>query len=88
MGEEGSSARHDPCPDVARWDTAGWVLGALDLVETRNFAEHLLCCRVCGRAVDEFQPAARAVLTHSTLQPPEHLAAATLARIRRTASRP
>ena len=86
MGEQGFDACHDHCPDGARWDAAGWVLGALDPVEARRFAEHLLSCRACRLAVDEFQPTAWALLTHSALQPPGHLAAATLARVRRTAA--
>jgi hypothetical protein len=86
MAREGSDARHDDRPDGFRRDAAGWVLGALDPVEARNFAEHLLGCRACRLAVDELQAAARALLALSSLQPPKRLAAATLARVRRTAS--
>lgn len=85
MAREGFDARHDYCP--VRRNAAGWVLGALDAVETRRFAEHLLTCRSCQMTVAELQPAARALLALSSLQPPEHLAAATLARVRQTASR-
>lgn len=87
MAGEGFDARHDYCPDGLRRDAAGWVLGALDPVEARNFAEHLLHCPACRGAADELQTAARALLDLSSLQPPEHLEAATLARIRRTARR-
>jgi len=86
MAGEGSDARHDYCPDGLRREAAGWVLGALDPVEARNFAAHLLSCRACRLAVDELQTAARALLALSSLQPPRHLAAATLARVRRAAS--
>jgi hypothetical protein len=87
MSEESFNTRLGYCPDGAGLDAAGWVLGALDPVAARNFAEHLLGCQICRLAVEEFQPAAWALLTHSTLQPPEHLAAAILARVRRSASR-
>ena len=87
MAGPGSDARHDYCPDGLRRDTAGWVLGALDPVEARNFAEHLPSCPACRLAVGELQPAARALLSLPSLQPPENLAAATLARIRRIARR-
>jgi hypothetical protein len=87
MATDGLDARHDHCPDGVRRDAAGWVLGALDPIEGRNFAEHLLGCRVCRLAVDELQPAARALLELSSLQPPGHLAAVTLARVRQTARR-
>ena len=86
MAGEGFDAGHDGCPDGFRRDAAGWVLGALDPVEARDFAEHLLGCRPCRLAVDELQAAGRALLAWSSLQPPERLAAATLARVRRTAS--
>jgi Putative zinc-finger len=87
MAGEGFDARHDDCPDGLRGEAAGWMLGALDPVQARNFAAHLLGCRACRLTVDELQVAARALLDSSSLQPPEHLAAATLARVRRTASR-
>lgn len=86
MAGEGFDARHDRCPDGRRRDAAGWMLGALDPVEARNFAAHLLSCRACRLAVDELHTAARALLALSSLQPPGHLAAATLARVRRAAS--
>jgi hypothetical protein len=85
MAKEGFDARHDYCP--VRRDAAGWVLCALDAVETRRFAEHLLTCRACRMTVAELQPAAGALLALSSLRPPEHLAAATLARVKQTASR-
>lgn len=87
MVGEGFDARHGHCPDGIGRDAAGWVLGALDAVEARNFAEHLLTCRACLRAVADLQPAARALLALLSLQPPEHLAVATLARVRQAASR-
>ena len=87
MAGQGFDARHDYCPDGLRRDAAGWVLGALDPVEARNFAAHLLSCRACRLAVDELQTAARALLALSSLQPPEHLAAAMLARVRENATR-
>jgi hypothetical protein len=85
MAREGLDARHDYCP--VRRDAAGWVLDTLDAVETRRFAKHLLTCRACQITVAELRPAARALLALSSLQPPEHLAAATLARVQQTASR-
>jgi hypothetical protein len=86
MAGEGFDPRHESCPDGFRREAAGWVLGALDPVEARNFAEHLLGCRACRLAVDELQAAARALLALSPLQPPERLAATTLARVRRAAN--
>jgi hypothetical protein len=69
MVEEGFDARHDArhdyCPDGVRRDAAGWVLGALDAVDVRRFAEHLLTCRACQLTVADLQPAARALLTAS-----------------------
>jgi hypothetical protein len=41
----------------------------------------------CQLTVAKLQPAARALLTLSSLQPPEHLAATALARLRQAASR-
>ena len=87
MVGEGFDARHDYCPGRVRRDAAGWVLGALDAVEARNFAEHLLTCPACQLAVTELQPAARALLALPSLRPPEPLAVATLARVRQAASR-
>jgi hypothetical protein len=87
MVGEGFDARHDHCPDGIRRDAAGWVLDALDAVEARNFAGHLPTCRACRLAVADLQPAARALLALPSLQPPEHLAVATLARVRQAASR-
>jgi len=87
MAGEGLGARHDSCPGGLRRDTAGWVLGVLDPVEARNLAEHLPHCAACRSAVDELQPAARALLALPPGQPPEHLAAATLARVRQAAAR-
>jgi uncharacterized protein (DUF2236 family) len=87
MVGEGFDARHDCCPGGVQQDAAGWVLGALDAVEAPSFAEHLLTCRACRLAVAELQPAARALLALPSLQPPEHLAVATLARVRQAASR-
>ncbi len=81
MVEEGFDARHDYCRDGVQRDAAGWVLGALDAVDVRRFAEHLLTCRACQLTVADLQPAARALLTASALQPPGHLAAATMARV-------
>lgn len=85
MAREGFDARHDYCPDSVRRDAAGWVLSALDAAETQRFAQHLLTCRACRMAVAELRPAAEALLALSTLQPPEHLATATLAKVRQTA---
>lgn len=87
MAGEGFDARHDYCPDGFRRDAAGWVLGALDAMTAQRFAEHLPNCRACRVTIAELQPAAQALLTHSPPQPPEHLAAATLARVRQAASR-
>jgi anti-sigma factor RsiW len=77
MVRKGFDARHDHrpagirCPDGIRQDAAGWVLGALDAVEARNFAEHLLTCRACHLAVADLQPAARALLALPSPRPPE-----------------
>jgi hypothetical protein len=60
--------------------------GALDPVEARRFAEHLPTCRACQLTVTELQPAAQALQTLSSLEPPEQLAVDTLAKIRRAAS--
>jgi hypothetical protein len=87
MVEEGFDARHDYCPEGMRRDAAGWVLDALDAVDVRRFAEHLLTCRACQLTVADLQPAARALLTASALQPPGHLATATIARVRQVAGR-
>jgi anti-sigma factor RsiW len=87
MVEEGFDARHDYCPDDLQRDAAGWVLGALDPAEARRFTEHLLTCQACQLTVAELQPAARALLARLPLQPPEHLAMATLAKVRQAASR-
>jgi len=87
MVGEGSDARRDYCPDGVRRDAAGWVLDALDAVGAGNFAEHLPACRACRLAVAELQPTARALLALPSLQPPEHLAVATVARVRQAASR-
>jgi anti-sigma factor RsiW len=87
MVGQGFDARRDYCPGGVQRDAAGWVLGALDAVEARNFAAHLLTCRACQLAVAELQPAARALLARPSLQPPEHLTVATLARVRQAASR-
>jgi len=87
MAGEGFDARHDYCPDDLLRDAAGWVLGALDPVEARNFGAHLLSCQACRLAVDELQPAARALLALSSLQPPEHLPAVMLARVWENATR-
>jgi hypothetical protein len=86
MVEEGFDARHDYCPDSVREDAAGWVLGVLDPAEARRFAEHLLTCRVCQLTVTELQPAARALLTLSSLEASEHLPVVTMARIRQASS--
>ena len=48
MAGEGFDARHDGCPDGLRGEAAGWMLGALDPVQARNFAAHLLGCRASG----------------------------------------
>lgn len=87
MVGQGFDARHDYCPGGVRRDAAGWVLGALDAVEARNFAEHLPTCRACRLAVAELRPAARALLALPSLEPPGRLTAATLARVRQAASR-
>ena len=87
MVGQGFGARHDRCPDRIRRDAAGWVLGALDAVQARAFAEHLLTCRACQLAVADLQPAARALLALPSLRPPGRLAVATLARVRQAASR-
>jgi hypothetical protein len=87
MVGKGFDARHDHCPDGIRRDAAGWVLGALDAAQARNFAAHLLTCRPCQLAVADLQPAARALLALPSLRPPGHLAVAMLARVRQTASR-
>ncbi len=87
MVGEGCEARRDYCPGGVQRDAAGWVLGALDAVEARDFAGHLLTCRACQLAVAELQPAARTLLATPSLRPPEHLKAATLARVRQAASR-
>jgi hypothetical protein len=87
MVGQGFDARRDYCPGGVQRDAAGWVLGALDDVEARDFAEHLLTCRACQLAVAELQPAARALLAVPSLQPPEHLTVATRARVRQAASR-
>jgi predicted anti-sigma-YlaC factor YlaD len=87
MVEEGFDARRDHCPERVRRDAAGWVLGALDAVAALRFAEHLPTCRACQLTVADLRSAARALLTPSPFQPPEHLEAATLARVRQTAGR-
>jgi anti-sigma factor RsiW len=87
MVEEGFDARHGYCPDGVRQDAAGWVLGALATADARRFAGHLLACQACRLTVADLQPAARALLASSALQPPEHLAAATLAMVRQAAGR-
>jgi hypothetical protein len=87
MAREGLDAHNDSCPDDVHQDSAGWLLNALAPLEARNFAKHLLACRACRLALDELQPAAKALLALSSLQPPEHLVASTLARVRRTAGR-
>lgn len=87
MVEEAFDARHDYCPDRVRRDAAGWVLDSLDAVDARRFAEHLLTCRACQLTVADLQPAAQALLTAFALQPPEHLAVATMARVWQIAGR-
>jgi hypothetical protein len=79
MAEEGFDVRHDYCRDDLQWDAAGWVLGVLDAIDARRFAGHLLTCRACQLTAGDLQPAARALMTPSPLQPPGHLALATLA---------
>jgi hypothetical protein len=86
MTGEGSDARHGDCPDSVRRDAAGWVLGALDGVDSRHFAAHLITCRACQITVAELQHAARALLALPPLRPPGHLAADALARVRQYAT--
>ena len=86
MVGEGFHARQDYCPDGIRRDAAGWVLGALDAVDAGRFAEHLFTCRACQLTAAELQPAARALLALSPVQPPGQLAVATMARVRQAAS--
>lgn len=77
----------DYCADAGRFDAAGWVLGALDPGDAGCFAEHLSACPECQLTVAELEPAGRMMLLISpAAQPPARLEAATLARVRQTAS--
>ncbi len=87
MVGEGLTPAYDYCVEAGRLDAAGWVLSALDAVETERFAEHLLTCPECQQTVAELEPAGRVLLSSAASQPPAHLAAATLARVRQVASR-
>jgi hypothetical protein len=63
-------------------EVAGWVLGALDPEDARDFEAHLLGCDQCQAAVAEFEPVAQGI-KHAApaVEPPADLAAKTLAAV-------
>jgi putative zinc finger protein len=63
-------------------NAAGWVLGALDPDDAEFFADHLLTCGDCRRAVAELEPAGQLL----GMGAPASLRATTLARVRQAAS--
>jgi hypothetical protein len=78
-----------PPPGSAGWrcavglpDAAGWVLGALDPGDAEFFANHLLTCEGCRRAVAELEPAGQLI----GMVAPDSLRETTLARVRQAAS--
>jgi hypothetical protein len=63
-------------------EVAGWVLGALDPDDARDFEAHLLGCDQCQAAVAEFAPVAQGISRAApAIEPPADLAAKTLAAV-------
>ena len=63
-------------------EVAGWVLGALDPDDARDFGAHLLGCDQCQAAVAEFEPVAQGLKgAVPAVEPPADLAAKTLAAV-------
>jgi len=80
-------AAGDHCADAVRVNAAGWVLGALDPHDAERFAEHLLTCQDCQRAVADLESAGRLLRGISpAVRAPASLKAAMLARVRQAAS--
>jgi hypothetical protein len=78
---------HDPDPELAHPEAAGWVLGVLDGFDADRFGGHLHSCPDCQAAVAELGPAARLLQTAaSAAAPPPGLQARTLAAVAQAAA--
>jgi anti-sigma factor RsiW len=63
-------------------EVAGWVLGALDPDDARDFELHLRGCDQCQAVAAEFQPIAQALrYVMPAAEPPADLEAKTLAAV-------
>ena len=78
---------HDSNSKRGHPDVVGWVLGALDPVNAKRFAEHAPSCATCQANVSELEPLARLFRDSVTevkptaVKPPVDLRRRTLARV-------